>query len=170
MIPEETMRPTRRTLLKTAGLAAAGAGFPIRALALDALIRYRDNGSEPAPLPSDDEVLRIMEFAVAEDGMNSYLPLLEEELAHGGADPRPPGWHKRDIAADRDGSRVRLVDLRYGFEPDPLSGLWGIDTRFDDAGRIVSGPERYNSRPDVNGEAISRLFADAFPATCAATG
>src|SRR3954447_4394100 len=51
-----------------------------RQLALEALIRFRDNGSVAAPPPSDVDVLRIMEFAVDGTGMADYLPLLEEEL------------------------------------------------------------------------------------------
>src|SRR3954452_2584950 len=35
-----------------------------RELPLDALVRFRDGGSRPAPPPSDDELLRIMEYAV----------------------------------------------------------------------------------------------------------
>ena len=52
-----------------------------RELALDALVRFRDAGSEPAPVPSDDVLLRIMEYAVGGAEMAAYLPLLEEELA-----------------------------------------------------------------------------------------
>lgn len=39
-----------------------------RALALGALVRYRDTGCRPAPAPSDDAMLRIMEFAVLVTG------------------------------------------------------------------------------------------------------
>lgn len=73
-----------------------------------------------------------------------------------------------EIVDEDGGSRVRLVDLRYGYLLDPLRGLWGIDTRFDAAGRIVGAPERYSDRPDVNGAAVSGLFRDAFPASCEA--
>ena len=74
----------------------------IRAIALEALAAFRDAGSTPAPLPSDTDVLRIMEFAAGENDMADYLPLLEEELAHGGTDPRAPGWHLDDVAAGRE--------------------------------------------------------------------
>ena len=46
--------------LDEAQLAAA------RELALEALARFRDDGSKPAPPPSDDDVLKIMEFAVVQ--------------------------------------------------------------------------------------------------------
>jgi 4-hydroxyacetophenone monooxygenase len=72
----------------------------VRALALDALIGFRDGGCLPAPLPSDEQLLRIMEFAVGGEDMAAYLPLLEEELAFRGDDRRAPVWSKRDVAPD----------------------------------------------------------------------
>jgi 4-hydroxyacetophenone monooxygenase len=72
----------------------------IRALALDALVRFRDNGCRPAPLPTDEQLLRIMEFAVGGADMAEYLPLLEEELTFRGEDRRAPTWSKADIAPD----------------------------------------------------------------------
>src|SRR6185503_335709 len=52
--------------------------------------------------------LRIMEFAVGGSGMDPYLPLLEEELAFRGDDRRAPGWHKSEVAPDRD-FRVLII-------------------------------------------------------------
>ncbi len=69
-----------------------------RELALQALIRFRDNGSVPAPPPSDADVLKIMEFTVDGTGMADYLPLLEEELAILGEDRRAPQWRTDDTA------------------------------------------------------------------------
>jgi 4-hydroxyacetophenone monooxygenase len=86
-----------------------------RALALDALVRYRDGGCRPAPLPSDQQLLQIMEFAVGGGDMAEYLPLLEEELAFRGEDRRAPGWHKADIAPD--------VDFRVAIIGAGMSGL-----------------------------------------------
>jgi 4-hydroxyacetophenone monooxygenase len=87
----------------------------IRDVALDALIRFRDGGCHPAPVPSDDDVLRIMEFAVGGGDMAPYLPLLEEELAHRGEDRRAPTWHKADVAPD---TRFRVAVIGAG-----VSGL-----------------------------------------------
>jgi 4-hydroxyacetophenone monooxygenase len=72
----------------------------VRALALDALLGFRDRGCRPAPLPTDDRLLLIMEFAVGGSGMAEYLPLLEEELAFRGEDRRAPTWSKNDVAPD----------------------------------------------------------------------
>ncbi|MDQ1467592.1 MAG: 4-hydroxyacetophenone monooxygenase [Actinomycetota bacterium] len=72
----------------------------IRDLALVALARFRDDGCRPAPLPTDEQLLRIMEFAVGGAEMEPYLPLLEEELAFRGEDRRAPAWSKNEIAPD----------------------------------------------------------------------
>ena len=74
----------------------------VRQLALDVLVRFRDGGCRPAPPPSDDDLLRIMEFAVGGSGMAEYLPLLEEELAHRGEDRRAPGWRLDEVAPGTD--------------------------------------------------------------------
>jgi 4-hydroxyacetophenone monooxygenase len=74
----------------------------IRRIAFESLARFRDEGSHPAPPPSDDDLLQIMEFAVGGAEMAEYLPLLEEELAYRGEDRRAPAWHKDAIAPDVD--------------------------------------------------------------------
>ena len=87
----------------------------VRELALDALIRFRDGGCRPAPPPSDEDVLRIMEHAVGFSGMGEYLPLLEEELAHRGEDRRAPGWRKDEVAPG--------VDFRVAIIGAGMSGI-----------------------------------------------
>ena len=79
-----------------------------RDVAFAALQKYRDNGCKPGTPPTDADLLRIMEFAVGGSDMDPYLPLLEEELAFRGEDRRAPGWHKSDLAPDRD-FRVLII-------------------------------------------------------------
>jgi 4-hydroxyacetophenone monooxygenase len=86
-----------------------------RELALEALIRFRDNGSVPAPPPSDADLLRLMEHTVAGSGMDPYLPLLEEELAYRGEDRRAPDWTLADLAP---GTTFEVVIVGAG-----MSGL-----------------------------------------------
>ncbi len=72
-----------------------------RALALETLVRFRDQGCRPAPPPSESALLQIMEFAVGGGpDMAPYLPLLEEELGIRGEDRRVPTWRKADVAPD----------------------------------------------------------------------
>ncbi len=61
---------------------------------------------------------------------------------------------------------VDLMDLRYGFERDPLLGMWGIRGYFKPGGRLLKPPERLIERPEVTTAAIRQLFADAFPNSC----
>ncbi len=86
-----------------------------RELALRTLIEYRDNGCRPAPVPPDDVLLQIMEFAVGGADMAAYLPLLEEELAYRGEDRRAPAWRKADVAPG--------VDFRVVIVGAGMSGL-----------------------------------------------
>src|SRR5690606_23939736 len=83
----------------------------IRELAFEVLVRFRDGGCRPAPVPADEDVLRIMEHAVGGAEMAEYLPLLEEELAHRGEDRRAPTWRKADLAPDRE---FRVVVIGAG--------------------------------------------------------
>lgn len=61
---------------------------------------------------------------------------------------------------------VEMIDLRYGYALDPTQGLWGVRARFDPDGALIGRPERFNSRPEVSGETVGQLLADAFPAAC----
>jgi 4-hydroxyacetophenone monooxygenase len=71
-----------------------------RALALEALIRFRDGGSVCAPLPTGDNLRRILEYMAGGLPIDDYLPMMREELAIT-ADPRAPHWHKDDVDPDR---------------------------------------------------------------------
>ncbi len=79
-----------------------------RALALDTLVRFRDDGSQVAPPPARDDLLRIAAHVVGGADLVEYLPLLEEELALRGDDRRAPQWHKADVAPETD-FRVAVI-------------------------------------------------------------
>jgi 4-hydroxyacetophenone monooxygenase len=73
-----------------------------RELAFDALRRFRDGGSRPVPPPAEEQLLAMLEQTVGTADMAPYLPLLEEELSYRGEDRRAPGWHKGEVAPDRE--------------------------------------------------------------------
>jgi 4-hydroxyacetophenone monooxygenase len=95
------LRPDALTLgLPQGGLTEAQQA-EARELALEVLVRFRENGCRPAAPPSQAEILQIMEHAVGGGAdMAAYLPLLEEELAVRGEDRRAPTWRKADVAPD----------------------------------------------------------------------
>jgi inner membrane protein len=70
------------------------------------------------------------------------------------------------VAADHDPVQVDLLDLRYGYEPDTLIGMWGVRGFFGSDGRLVEPPQRFNDRPEPSLANIAGLWADAFPKTC----
>jgi 4-hydroxyacetophenone monooxygenase len=96
----DELRPDPRLLALPQGGLSDAQQDAARALAFEVLTRFRDHGSRPAPPPSSDELVRIMEFAVGQSGMHDYAPLLEEELALRGDDRRGPDWTKSRIAPD----------------------------------------------------------------------
>ncbi|MDQ1394893.1 MAG: 4-hydroxyacetophenone monooxygenase, partial [Acidimicrobiaceae bacterium] len=102
------LRPDPLLIGMPQGGLTEGQQAEARALAADALIRFRDAGSRPAPLPSDEDLLHLMEFAVGGRDMDDYLPLLEEELAFRGEDRRAPTWRKAETAPDAD-FRVAII-------------------------------------------------------------
>jgi len=64
-----------------------------RELALEALKRLRDEGPSPQERPIEDDVRRIVEWMTSSPASDDYIPLLIEELAPSGQDPRAPDWH-----------------------------------------------------------------------------
>ncbi len=143
----DDLRPDPLLLSLPAGGFTDEQAEAVRELALEVLIRFRDGGCQPAPVPADDDVLRIMEFAAGGAAMADYLPLLEEELSHRGADRRAPTWHKQDVAPGVD---FRVVIIGAG-----MSGLLaghrltqaGVDFVIVDKNDDVGGTWYENSYP-----------------------
>ncbi|MBA3302235.1 MAG: NAD(P)-binding protein, partial [Acidimicrobiia bacterium] len=161
----DDLRPDPATLrMPEAGLTPAqeDAG---RALAREALGRFRDGGCTLAPPPDSDQLRRMMEFAVGSDAaaMDEYLPLLREELALAGEDLRAPDWHKSSV----DPARPFLVAVIGA----GMSGLLcahrlqqaGIDYVVCEKNADVGGTWLENTYPgcrvDVSNELYSYSFA-----------
>ncbi|MBF6599530.1 MAG: NAD(P)-binding domain-containing protein [Dehalococcoidia bacterium] len=63
-----------------------------KALALDALRRLRDRPAHGDGRPDEENVRRIAAWMTGSDAAQDYMPLLLEELAPFGEDPRAPAW------------------------------------------------------------------------------
>jgi 4-hydroxyacetophenone monooxygenase len=70
-------------------------------LLLDSLILLRNRGYQPAPFPDRDLFPKFVEFFAAGMDLAQHTPMLREELALSGDDPRRPQWSKNAIAPDR---------------------------------------------------------------------
>jgi 4-hydroxyacetophenone monooxygenase len=73
-----------------------------RQLALETLIRFRDNGSQPGPPIEGEALARIVSFMGAGLPVEEYMDMAHEELALTPDDERSAHWRKRDVAPDRD--------------------------------------------------------------------
>jgi 4-hydroxyacetophenone monooxygenase len=96
----DDLRPDPSNVLEPDGGLSPDQVAEARALAVDALARYRDAGSEPAPSPDPGSLRTMIDYLVGGEDVDSYLELLEEELALEGADHRAPGWTKDSVAPD----------------------------------------------------------------------
>jgi 4-hydroxyacetophenone monooxygenase len=71
-----------------------------RAVAFEALVRWRDAGCPPAPPAPPEALTTMLEFVVGGVPMAEYQELFLEELGLEGDDLRAPRWRKADIAPD----------------------------------------------------------------------
>jgi 4-hydroxyacetophenone monooxygenase len=90
----------RRILEDDAGLTVEQQAA-IRAIALDALTRFRDAGSGVAPEPTGDDLARLVQFVTGGVATDHDMAMLGEELALGDTDPRAPQWRKGDLDPGR---------------------------------------------------------------------
>ncbi|WP_176329295.1 flavin-containing monooxygenase [Paraburkholderia sacchari] len=95
------IRPKTPVMGEVQGGLSEDERAPIRALALEALKKYRDGGCKlPAP-PSAETIREMMNFIVGMDVPADYLPLVLEELALDGEDARVAKWSKSVSAEDK---------------------------------------------------------------------
>jgi 4-hydroxyacetophenone monooxygenase len=107
----EDLRPDPARIREPQGGMSAEQRAAARELAVAALRRLRDAGDAggAGPPSADAEALRLMiAFTIGEPVSDDYLPMVLEELAVTGDDLRAPGWHKDDVAPQRD-FRVAIV-------------------------------------------------------------
>ncbi len=77
----------------------------VRDVAFDALKVLRDGGVNAKQRPIEDDVRRIFKWMTSSPASDDYIPLLVEEAATAGQDPRAPTWH----AGDEPGLSVAII-------------------------------------------------------------
>ncbi len=143
----DDLRPDPLMLSLPAGGFTDEQAAAARELAFEVLVRFRDGGCRPAPPPSDDDLLRILQFAVGGAEVADYLPLLEEELAHRGEDRRAPSWRKADLAPDVDFSVLVIGAGMSGLLAGHRLAQAGVDFLIVDKNDDVGGTWYENSYP-----------------------
>jgi 4-hydroxyacetophenone monooxygenase len=121
-----------------------------------------DAAAEPPALPDDDTLRRLISFAAGEPVPDDYLPLLLEELAAGGTDPRAPSWTKAGIDADRD-FRVAVVGAGMsGLIAGHRLGQAGITYVVFEKNDDVGGTWYENRYPGCRVDVPNHLYSYSF--------
>jgi len=157
--------PEKVGVLKDDGYSAAQIEDAYR-LAADALIAYRDRGSVPGPTLDADQLRILLEFLVGVTVDDTYLALMQEELALDGADLRAPGWERLEVSPDRE---FRVVIIGAG-----LSGLAaayrlrqaGVDTHVFEKNPDVGGTWFENDYPGCRVDIQNHFYSFSFAQSC----
>ena len=88
----EDLRPPGSPLAMLQGGMSEDQQSAARDVAFDALKVLRDGGANAEQRPIEDDVRRIHQWMTASPASEDYIPLLVEELAPSGQDPRAPTW------------------------------------------------------------------------------
>jgi 4-hydroxyacetophenone monooxygenase len=133
----------------------------VREHALAALRRHRDAGSPPVPPPDERTLRAIAGWALGAD-VDRLVPMLAEELAAPGHDPKAPTWAKQQLAPGRD---FRVVVVGAG-----MSGLLaghrllqaGVPVTIYDRHDEVGGTWTANRYPGCRTDVPSHLYNYSF--------
>jgi 4-hydroxyacetophenone monooxygenase len=101
-------RPRMLTTMEFQSAMPAEEQAAVRERAVDAIVAYRDGGSEPVSL-SADLVREMMEFLAARPMIEAAVPLMAEELQLDGADSRAVTWRDRTSEEQRAASPVVVI-------------------------------------------------------------
>ena len=91
------------------GYMDEGARATIRARALEVIKAYRDAGCQLPPAPSPETIHKMMEFLVAQDVPQDYVPMLLEEMELDGEDQRNDAWGDEVAASAREEFPVVVI-------------------------------------------------------------
>ena len=133
-----------------------------RSIALQALIRLRDNGWLAGPRPTAGAVRPIITWITGTQVSHDYVELLLEELGDPPTDLRAPTWSAAGVAPDR---ALRVAVIGAG-----MSGLLaahrlrqvGIDTVVFEKNAEVGGTWLENTYPGCRVDVASHLYCYSF--------
>ena len=103
------LRPQGNYLNEVQGFMSAEDQEAVRALALEAIIAFRDGGCVLPPPPSTETVHAMMSFLVAEPVPAEHVPMMLEELELDGHDARDLDWFADLDPATRAATHVVVI-------------------------------------------------------------
>ena len=103
------LRPVGSYLNEVQGFMAPDDQAAARAFALEKIIEFREGGSVLPPPPSSEVIHQMMEFLVAAEVPQEYVPLMLEELALDGTDARDLSWVDEVDAATKAAFHVVII-------------------------------------------------------------
>lgn len=103
------IRPGTAALNEFQGFLSENDKARVRAMALEALKRFRDGGCRLPPPPSRETIHEMMSFIVGEQVPEEYVPMMLEELALDEQDARAPVWHRPVPPAERARFHVAII-------------------------------------------------------------
>jgi len=81
----------------------------VRAQALQVIRDFRDSGCQLPPAPDADTIHRMMNFIVAQDVPEEYIPMMLEEMELDGRDQRSDNWGPEVPARRREQHKVLVI-------------------------------------------------------------
>lgn len=76
------------------------------------------------------------------------------------------GWARYDIERTATGRTLRVSDLRYGYDDDPLSSIFAVSAELDPAGSPLQTLAAGRVGPRDPGRMFDRLVQDAYAPAC----
>ncbi len=93
------IRPGPAMMGETQGGLSDTEKAQVRAQALRALCAYRDGGCRLPPQPGPETIREMLSFVVGQEVPDEYVPMMLEEMALDGGDPRQQPW-RRSVAEE----------------------------------------------------------------------
>ncbi|MEP5569320.1 MAG: NAD(P)/FAD-dependent oxidoreductase [Halioglobus sp.] len=81
----------------------------IRAKALEVIVAFRDGGCQLPPTPDQKTIHKMMNFLVAQEVPEEYLPMMLEEMELDGQDHRTDNWGAEVPEAQRSEHKVLVI-------------------------------------------------------------
>jgi 4-hydroxyacetophenone monooxygenase len=133
-----------------------------RRIALEALVHYRDAGCPSPPPLTEGRLQQLVEHVTSGLAGADHMPLLAEELAVDGSDPRAPGWQLGHIAPGR---HFKVAIIGAG-----MSGLLaayrlvqaGIEVVILEKNEDVGGTWLENSYPGCRVDVSNHYYSYSF--------